>query len=217
MKKVFLGFTFLTLISFASYSQDIRFGFQAGTAIASQKAKSSGINISSDSKFSVTAGLLADIPVTGAVSFQPALNFTQKGSKMNITQDGFSVKSTQTLNYLELPLNVLYNGTAGSGKFFGGLGPVLSYGLSGKSTYEESGEPKVSEDVKFGSNKDEDHYKPFELGGNILAGYEFSNGVFVAASYFAGLSNIAVDNSDNTSVKNNYFGIRLGYKLAGKK
>jgi hypothetical protein len=36
MKKILLGCTFLTLMG-AAFSQDIKFGIQAGTAIASQK------------------------------------------------------------------------------------------------------------------------------------------------------------------------------------
>lgn len=217
MKKLGLGITFIALLGTAAVAQDIRFGIQAGTSIASQKAKAMGINISSDSKFSITAGVLAEVPVSGAISFQPALNFTQKGSKFSMSSFGMDAESSETLNYVELPLNVLYNASAGNGKFFGGLGPVLSYGFGGKAKSKESGEPEVSEDIRFGSNKEEDHYKPFEFGGNIVAGYEFSNGVFVAASYYGGLSNILVDDSENSSLKNRYFGLRVGFKFGGSK
>jgi hypothetical protein len=216
MKKTILGFTFLSLISAVAFSQNIKFGIQAGSVLASQKAKSSGVNISSDSKVSFTAGLLAEIPVAEAISFQPSLNFTQKGSKYSTSQFGSTMETIQTLNYVELPLNVLYNGKAGNGKFFGGLGPVLSYGISGKYKMKASGEEE-SEDINFGTDKDEDDYKPFEFGANALAGYEFSNGLFVAASYNAGLSNILVDDSENSSVKNSYFGLRVGFKFGGAK
>jgi hypothetical protein len=73
----------------------------------------------------------------------------------------------------------------------------------------------MSEDINFGSNEDEDDYKPFEFSGNILAGYEFSNGVFVAANYNAGLSNIAVGGDSDNSLKNRYFGVKLGFKFGG--
>ena len=79
MKKILLGCTFLTLMS-AAFSQDIRFGIQAGTAIASQKAKQSGISITSDGKVGFTVGVTSDISIAESFTFQPSLNFTQKGS-----------------------------------------------------------------------------------------------------------------------------------------
>jgi hypothetical protein len=107
-------------------------------------------------------------------------------------------------------LNFLYKTPAGSGSFFGGIGPDLGYGLSG--TAKSGGE---SEDVHFGSSDDDD-YKAFEFSGNILAGYEFSNGFFVSANYNHGFSNILNGADSDVSAKNNYFGIRLGYKFGGQ-
>ena len=133
MKKCLLGCTFLALISAAAYSQDIKFGIQAGTAIASQKAKQSGISITTDSKIGFTVGALADISIAENFTFQPGLNFTQKGSKFNYEDGSESIETLQTLNYIELPLHFLYNAPAGSGKFFAGIGPVVNYGISGKT------------------------------------------------------------------------------------
>ena len=214
MKKCLLGFSILTLISAAAFSQNARFGIQAGTAIASQKAKQSGISITSDSKVGFTVGAISDISIAENFTFQPGLNFTQKGSKFTMEDGSESMEATQTLNYIELPLHFLYNAPAGNGKFFAGLGPVVNYGISGKAKVKMGGE-SMSEDVSFGSNEEEDDYKPFEFSGNVLAGYEFSNGVFIAANYNAGLSNIAVGGDSNNSVKNSYFGIKLGFKFSG--
>jgi len=198
----------------AAFSQDIRFGIQAGTAIASQKAKQSGISITSDGKVGFTVGVTSDISIAESFTFQPSLNFTQKCSKFNVSDGSESMESSQTLNYIELPLNFLYHAPAGKGKFFAGLGPVVNYGISGKAKVKMGGE-SMSEDINFGSNEDEDDYKPFEFSGNILAGYEFSNGVFVAANYNAGLSNIAVGGDSDNSLKNRYFGVKLGFKFGG--
>ena len=215
MKKSLLAFSFLTIISATAFSQDIKWGIQAGAAIASQQAKQSGITITSDSKIGFTLGVLSDISITDNFTFQPGLNFTQKGSKFSMTDGGESMESTQTLNYVELPLNFLYNAPAGKGKFFAGLGPVVNYGISGKVKVKMTGEPEISEDVNFGNDEAEDNYKPFEFAGNVLAGYEFSNGVFLAANYNAGLSNIAVGGDSDNSVKNRHFGVKLGFKFGG--
>jgi hypothetical protein len=215
MKKSLLAFSFLTVIGTTAFSQNIKWGIQAGAAIASQQAKQSGISITSDSKIGFTLGVLSDISITDNFTFQPGLNFTQKGSKFNISDGGESIETSQTLNYVELPLNFLYNAPAGKGKFFAGLGPVVNYGISGKVKMTMTGEPEVSEDVNFGNKVDEDDYKPFEFAGNVLAGYEFSNGVFVAANYNAGLSNIAVGGDGDNSVKNRHFGVKIGFKFGG--
>src|SRR5215510_9966812 len=206
MKKLLVvSITLFSLITVTA--QNVRFGITAGAAIASQKFKSSGITISGDSKIGFTAGVLADMGISENFVFQPGLNFTQKGSK--ISSNGMT--ATQTLNYIELPLNFLYRAPAGSGSFFGGIGPVLGYGISGKA--ESDGE---SEDIHFG-NSDDDDYKPFEFSGNILAGYEFSNGFLVSVNYNHGLSNIINDGGSDVSGKNTYIGIRLGYKFGAKK
>lgn len=186
-------------------AQNAKFGITAGTAIASQKFKAQGISISGDSKVGFTAGVFADLGLSENFVFQPGLNFVQKGSK--ISSNGAT--ATQTLNYIELPLNVLYRTPAGSGHFFGGIGPALGYGVSG--TAKSDGE---SQDIHFGSS-DTDDYKPFEVSGNILAGYEFSNGFFVSANYNHGFSNILNGGDSDASAKNSYIGIRLGYKFGG--
>ena len=187
-------------------AQNVKFGVTGGTSISSQKFKSSGISVSGDSKVGFTAGVLADLGLSQNFAFQPGLNFVQKGSKL--TSGG--VTATQTLNYIELPLNLLYRTPAGSGKFFGGIGPVLGYGLGGKT--ESGGE---STDIHFGSSNNDD-YKAFEFSGNIIAGYEFSNSFFLSANYNHGFSNIVNGNGSDVTGKNNYFGIRIGYKFGGK-
>ncbi len=206
MKKVIVVCTaFVAVITISA--QTAKFGVTGGITIASQKFKSSGISITSDSKVGFTVGLLADLGLSENFAFQPGLNFTQKGSKFSSA--GESV--TQTLNYIELPLNFLYKAPAGSGSFFAGIGPVLNYGISGKA--KSSG---VSEDINFGSS-DNDDYKAFEFSGNILAGYEFSNGFFADVSYNLGLSNILNGGDSENSAKNRYFGIRIGYQFGGNK
>lgn len=99
-----------------------------------------------------------------------------------------------------------------------GGGPSLSFGISGTSK-AESGGTKTSEKVKFG-NSDNDDMKSFDLGANILAGYQFKKGFLIAANYNIGLSNLAPGSDpDKGKLKSSYFGIKLGYVLnnAGSK
>lgn len=70
-------------------------------------------------------------------------------------------------------------------------------------------------DIKFGSGDDE--FKPFNVGGNVIVGLQFAGGLFIAANYNMGFTNISnVDNSDN-SFKTRYAGLRVGFMFGGKK
>lgn len=199
----------ILLVSAVSKAQT-NVGFTLGGTYSNVTAKSSGISISFKSKAGITAGLFADVSLSSNLSFQPALNFVQKGFKLE--QD--DVKAVVTYNYLELPLNILYRTQKDYG-FFVGAGPSIAYGLSGKEKYSDS---QNSEDtkVKFGSGDDE--VKPLEFGVNALAGYKFGNGFLFSVSYNLGLSNIQNGNSNETgTVKNRYFALKIGYLFNNKK
>jgi hypothetical protein len=208
MKKLFLSFMLVTFISTIVLAQ-AKIGVQAGAAIASVKDKYEGGSETSDGKVGLTAGVVAEVPIADQIAFQPALGYIQKGGKQNFNGGD----SKLLLNYIELLLNVLYKAPAGNGRFFAGLGPSLAFGMSGK--YKEDGEP--DEDIEFGNNEDTDHLKPLEIGGNILAGYEFANGLFVAINYNMGLNNIAVGGGSDYKTKLRYFAIRIGYFLSQMK
>ncbi len=198
MKKITLLLAFFAF-AFVNVNAQVHFGIQAGPAFTSMTSKSSGLKVTYN-KTGFTAGVLAELPLgESGLHFRPALNFIQKGGDF----EGASIN----LNYLEIPLDFTYKIEAGSGKLFLGAGPSFAFGLSGKVKSDG-----LSEDIEFGSNDGE--IKPLDLGANILAGYELSNGLFFSLNYNLGLSNISNDTEDKT--RNNYFGIRVGY-LLGKK
>ncbi len=203
MKKVFLSLVVLSVIG-ASAKAQVRFGAQAGTSVANLSIKSGSTKLSQDSKIGMTFGAAADISFTKAISLSTGLNFTQKGSSF---KEG-AIESSFTLNYLELPLNVVYKLNAGAGKVFFGAGPSLAYGISGKSKFSGNGVSE-SKKVNFGTEAENDDLKPFDLGGNILAGYEFSNGITAGVNYNIGLSNLSV--TKDQKIKSSYFGLRVGY------
>lgn len=135
----------------------------------------------------------------------------RKGGKQK--DDGSSDKLM--LNYIELPLNFVFNTHTSNGMFFIGAGPSLGVGLSGKDKWDDGSE-SGSDDIKFGSGDDAD-LKPFEAGINILAGYQFAGGFFVTANYNAALNNISSDDPGfDTKYHNRYFGIRIGYMFGSK-
>ena len=209
MRKVFL--VLASVFALGSANAQTSFGIHADGILASQSIKAAGFKISTGDRFSWKAGLVANVPATEQISFMPQLNLVSKGSK-------FAFEDTKTeikLTYLELPLNFVFN----SSGFFGGIGPVLSFGLGGKekATY---GTEVMEQDVKF-DGKDADgtdefsHYKGFEFGGNLIAGYKLESGLFFNAHYNFGLSNISPSPSSEGTAKNNYFGFGIGYFFGG--
>jgi hypothetical protein len=188
---------------------------QAGLTVASIKIDGqtgSTSTLTTSSKIGLTIGVLIDVPVSNMITFQPALNYTQKGGKVTSKYtSGSSDEDIWTINNLEVPLNIIYKATGG---FFVGAGPALSYAVSGTQKYTStsvggpggSGTQSGEEKAYFGDGG----FKRLEFSGNLLAGYQLSNGLFVSINYNMGLNNIL---EATESWKNRYFGFRVGKKF----
>jgi len=212
MKRIFL-FTVLTV--FVSTTLLAQFGAQVGGVLASINSKTAGEDDDFDSKAGFTVGLLYRKSLGGGLYFQPELNWTQKGAKIEEGGDKFTV----SLNYLELPLNFVWmasasKGSANSGGFFLGLGPAFNFGMSGKYKYE--GTISGEDDVKFG-NSDDDDLKGFDIAGNIMAGYGMPGGINIALVYSHSFTNSQIDGDSDNSIRNSYIGLRLGYMFGADK
>ncbi|MGE6221375.1 porin family protein [Nubsella zeaxanthinifaciens] len=216
MKKIVLLLALSAGLGLAAKAQDkpVSFGVKAGVAFANMDFSVMGISLSMDTKTSFYVGANADIKVSELLSLQPGLTFINKGTKSSASSfddGGFSLESeeaTLNLSYLELPVNLLANFNAGSGKFFVGAGPYAGYALSGNT---KSG--GVKEDLTFGSG--EDDIKRFDFGANFLTGYQLSNGLSINAGYSFSLGNLANDNNSGLDgkAKNKVFSVGLGFRF----
>ena len=209
MKKIITLFTLVAIAAQIAQAQKSSFGFTAGATLSKLTSKFEGTSLSTQSKIGFTAGIIGDIPISKDFSFMPALNFVQKGGKSKSE----SFENTTNLNYIEIPLNFVYRTPGQSGHLFIGAGPSFAYGISGKTKANFQME-QMEEKVKFGSSI-EDDFKPFEIGANILLGYQFKNGFNIAANYNTGLNNISPQ--EGLKGHNNYFGLRLAIMQGGKK
>ena len=156
MKKIFLLLTLAAGLTTAVNAQDkpVSFGVKAGLALPSQTASMSGISVSTSSKTSFYVGGVANINLSPIFSLQPGLSFISKGGKVDFSdlgegmgldpEDFEGMKATTNMSYLELPVNLLANFSAGSGKVFIGAGPYAAYALSGNEKY---GDTKI--DIEF--------------------------------------------------------------------
>jgi hypothetical protein len=185
-----------------SPASSTRFGVTTGFTSARMKFESSS-NVNIDPKIGFTAGMYLNVALRKRTEFQSGLLYSQRGAILNFLDFGLSEKFTYTLNYLEIPLNLLfYRNPKRSGLFLGG-GPLIGIGLSGKikSSTEEF-------DIDFGGQD----LKTLDLGFNFIAGIRSKKGRSIAINYLAG-SNVGIAQS----VSNRYIGVRFGYEFPTRK
>lgn len=135
----------------------LSFGPRLGLNLSSvlqSGAPSGGFSQDTKSVIGVQVGLTVNVGLTPSLSFQPSLLFSQKGAEFSGAQTdassppyktSFSATARVKLNYLELPLNLVYapNGTEGFQLF---AGPYLAAGVGGGGSFTakiESNDPAV--------------------------------------------------------------------------
>lgn len=218
MKKKILLLSVCLLAGISAFSQ-IRFGIKGGLNMADMKYEAKDQTNGTPDANSLTsfhAGIIMDVPLASMLSIQPALMLTGKGSKVEYTGNNWNY--TQKVNplYVELPVNILIKPTIGTNtKFYFGAGPYIAAGVAGKVSYSGNlGDLSGYSDhnIKFG-NGDGDDLKPMDIGANVLAGFEFGNGLLVGAQYGMSFTNNAPngDNNANKILRNKVLSISVGY------
>ena len=164
---------------------------------------------SSDFKAGFYAGVNTHISMSKHFALEPGVSFVQKGGTATDNSMNNNLKTTVTLNYIEVPLDFIYSRR---NHFYFGIGPSLDFAMSGKVKISGDVIPE-NHDIKFGSGS-EDDLKSFDAGVNLLAGFHFKNGLFVATNINTGFVNLSNDNS--VKFYNAYWGIKLGYTFGSK-
>ena len=216
MKSISTLMTLMILLTASLLSAQTKVGMQAGASFANVTIKAGGISLSPKLKAGISAGFIIDAQLNDNFGFQPALNFVQKGY---VIKDG-TVKDHLNLNYIEVPLNFVYNAGKNEGLFIG-AGPSVAFGISGREKYTDNDFPEdnSNDKVKFGSGTDE--LKRMDVGANAVAGYKSAGGFIISANYNLGFTDVS--NGDQTNpdeqgtIKNKYFSIRIGFMFGGNK
>jgi hypothetical protein len=225
MKKKQLFYTlFLMLFAAVTVAQNtqeskISFALQGGINFQNLNGKDyQGDKLDNSMIIGFHGGANVMIPIVPEFFFQPGILFSTKGAEH--TYGDFT--STYKLSYLELPLNLVYRASLGSGFVLLGFGPYLAYGIGGKSTFDD-GNNSITNDIEFqnvveiGDPLTVAYFKPFDAGGNIFFGYEMGNGIYAQFNAQLGMLKINPEDKripdDQTSIKNTGFGISLGYRF----
>lgn len=187
MKKNILLVLSLTLFSVATKAQT-RFGLKGGLNLANVSVTSGGVSATPEFLTSFHGGVLFETRLTEKLLFQPNLLFSQKGYK-----DGGDTEAK--VNYIEIPVNLLYEANK---DFTVGVGIYAAHAISGKGILNGK-----TYDYDFSTGKS----NRFDLGVNLIAGYEIIEGLRFSINYTLGTAN-TLDNA-NMKVNNKVWGFSL--------
>jgi hypothetical protein len=212
MRKIYLAAVMIMAAAIAVNAQGL--GIKAGINLA---------NMSIDPKeeespqiiLGFHAGVVYEIELAEGFYFSPGLLFSQKGAQYSFQDydDEFegevSIDLKTSINYLEVPLNLVYKIDMGGANLVFEAGPYLGYALDGKidMDFEAMGISfNMSEDIEFGS--EDDQMRRIDYGINAGIGLEFQN-FKVGAQYGLGLGNLS--NDDDATIKHRVIGVSVGY------
>jgi len=198
MKKLTILIVLLVSFSFVSEAQ-MNFGVKAGLNMATL----SGDN-TDDAELmpGYQVGLVTNFNMGDAFTIQPGLILAGKGSNFSTEMMGETFDQSISLNYLEIPINAVYN--VSDFQIF--AGPYLGFGLFGKVKFDA--DELDDSDIEFTSDVDEETedvpVNSLDYGLNIGAGYMINESIQIQAGYGLGLGNInpkynGEDPEDNTT------------------
>ncbi|SMO39836.1 porin family protein [Solitalea koreensis] len=164
-------------------------------------------NATTDYKPGFHAGIYADLGISSILSFQPELQYSQKGYRSTYSVLGNVREISARYSYLDIPLlaKIKPQGTQGGFNLF--AGPTVSFLLTQKYTETGKDFTVTSEDREI--NKD--NFRKSDVGVVLGAGYDF--GVFnLNAAYNFGLQKLDKYNND-VKARNQTMQVSIGAKF----
>lgn len=130
---------------------------------------------------------------------QPELLFSYTERKINRVGE----KTRYKYASVEIPVYAMGQFNVGRGKLFAGIGPNIGYGFSIDSKTE-----KLHEWEEGANQLELSHWY---MGGGILVGYEFSNGISINAGYKLGYDLSSRNKTSGTDMQTISLGV--GYRF----
>lgn len=216
MKTKALLFALATTALVVNAKAQTTFGIRAGVNFQNINGKDpNGNDLDLKLKTGFNIGVNAEIPVANDFYVQPGVLFSTKGAKSKVDDD-IKVK----LSYIEVPINFLYKPVLGSGKLLLGFGPYVAFAVGGKVSDANGKDTDIEFEkeitlAQYGSGTP--YVKRLDVGGNLLAGYEFSNKFSFQLNAQLGMVKINPKitgiSGDKSKWKNTGFGVSLGYRF----
>jgi hypothetical protein len=154
----------------------------------------------------IRAGAGVTIGLYKGLYLKPGVYYNMLGG----STENLATKTTTTLNYLEIPVNIGYQYSLSpkAGKVFAEVGPYVGYAFSGSNKIDIAG-VETKSDIDFGDKISE--MKPLDYGFKLGIGYETPWGVYVKGNYGMGLGNMS--NVDDVTITNNTWNVSVGYRI----
>jgi OmpA-OmpF porin, OOP family len=224
MRKTGLSLAIISLLSIASHAQ-FRIAIVAGGQQSTVKEENNLSNWDSlknnySGRVGFHFGFIADLPLNPAshFSFQPGVIYYNKGRKFAQSFDTTtsvitSKTSSQYVNYIDIPLNLVYK-FGKKAKFIIGGGPYGSFFYTGreasKTTTLTGATETENKDLPVGKNAGQ--YRILNYGVNGLAGFE-SGRFFVTANYSLGLNDFYESTTYTGTFRHQVIGGTIGIFL----
>lgn len=223
-KNMKYKFTFavISMIIMNSTKAQITYGVQAGATIANWKGDaleslndvvdlSNGF-VTTKSKTGISIGGYVNIPVTDKISFEPGLQYAQKGYTMqgDLKIDalkflGVNASAKVEAHYIDIPLVLKAELAKGLSIY---AGPQVSY-LVKNNLHLNAGVLGIS---LYNDRLDiTDNFNRVDMGLAGGIGYKFDNGFNIKAGYDYGLSKL--DKNDNFKAYNRVAKISVGFSF----
>jgi hypothetical protein len=207
MHKIYQSFLLVFMTVITSFGQ-VRVGATAGFQLATHTPEEVGTQ--NKSKVGFMAGAMFEIPLSSSVSLRPQLLYSAKGVRKNALG---TFDAALSLNYIEVPIQLVYTVESGTGHLSFGAGVYIAYGLSSKAVITSNGQTRTFTD-DFGPNADQ--YRRNDVGGRLSIDYELPSGLSIGTYYapgFTDLNNPSAISLGNVATHNSVLGISIGYWL----
>ena len=185
MKRIIIAL--LAVVAAINVSaQELRWGVAGGLNFAWERAKASGVSVSSDSYLGFQVGAKAEMDLADYLTD----GFFADGALVYNLKGGSYSGSHINLGYLQIPLNLGYRTPLSNDvSFIAGLGPYFGLGVLGKDVVKE-GDTKLKTDV-FGESM-----QRFDFGLNYKLGVEMWNQWQFYLGFEHSLLNLAKTDAD---------------------
>ena len=210
MKKLILSTALfisgLALVNAQSDSKDVQLGIKGGL----NSSTISGDDLGDlDSRTSFNAGLVAEIPLTERLSFQPEVLYSGQGFDVReIDQDNIvdtDENIEYQLDYIQVPLLLKAYIVKGLSVE---AGPQFGFKIHEEFDYQPNSD---GGDIEIDS--DDSYVKDFDTSIALGAAYKFDNGFFLSGRYNLGVTDIFEDGTpfEGVDAKNNVWQFGIGF------
>ena len=210
MKKIILSTALfisgLALVNAQSDSKDVQLGIKGGLNSSTISGDDFG---DLDSRTSFNAGLVAEIPLTERLSFQPEVLYSGQGFDVReIDQDNIvdtDENIEYQLDYIQVPLLLKAYIVKGLSVE---AGPQFGFKIHEEFDYQPNSD---GGDIEIDS--DDSYVKDFDTSIALGAAYKFDNGFFLSGRYNLGVTDIFEDGTpfEGVDAKNNVWQFGIGF------